>query len=40
MAKSMNSKDGKRHQIVVEELEHFEKLIEGHRKLLTAIGNL
>jgi hypothetical protein len=24
----------------IEELERFEKLIEGHRKLLTAIGEL
>ena len=40
MVKSKNSKDGKRYQIVVEELKHFEKLVEGHRKLLTAIGNL
>ena len=40
MAKSGNSKDGKRYEIVLEELEHFEKLIEGHRKLLNAIGNL
>jgi hypothetical protein len=27
-------------KISVEELAHFEKLIEGHKKLLTAIGNL
>lgn len=40
MAKSGNLKDGKKCKIVVEEIEHFEKLIEGHRKLLTAIGNL
>ena len=40
MAKSENSKDKKKYEIVVEELEHFEKLIEGHKKLLTAIGNL
>ena len=40
MAKLENSKDGKRYQIVVEELEHFEKLVNGHKKLLTAIGNL
>lgn len=40
MVKSNNSKDGKKHQIVIEELEHFEKLVEGHKKLLTAIGNL
>jgi hypothetical protein len=29
-----------RKEISFEELEHFEKLIEGHKKLLTAIGNL
>ena len=40
MAKSENSKDNKKHEIVVKELEHFEKLIEGHKKLLNAIGNL
>lgn len=40
MVKSENSKDNKKYEIVVEELEHFEKLIEGHKKLLTAIGNL
>ncbi len=38
MAKSENSKD--KYKVVVDELEHFEKLIEGHKKLLTAIGNL
>jgi len=40
MAKSGNSKDKARCKIVLEELERFEKLIEGHRKLLIAIGNL
>jgi len=40
MVKSENSKDNRKYEIVVEELEHFEKLIEGHKKLLTAIGNL
>ncbi len=40
MEKSENSKDKKRYEIVAEELEHFEKLVEGHRKLLAAIGNL
>ena len=40
MAKSKSLEDKKRYKIVSEELEHFEKLIEGHRKLLTAIGNL
>ena len=32
--------DNERYGIVPKELEHFEKLIRGHRKLLTAIGNL
>ena len=40
MAKSENSKDNKKYERVVKELEHFEKLIEGHKKLLNAIGNL
>ncbi len=40
MGKSKNSEDKRRYVIVAEELAHFEKLIEGHRKLLTAIGNL
>ena len=40
MAKSENLKDNKKYEMVIEELEHFEKLIEGHKKLLTAIGNL
>jgi hypothetical protein len=40
MVKSENSRDNKKHKEVVEELEHFERLIEGHKKLLTAIGNL
>jgi len=40
MAKSENSKDNKKYKMVVEELAHFEKLVEGHKKLLTAIGNL
>ena len=40
MAKSENSKGNKKSEMLVEELEHFEKLIEGHRKLLIAIGNL
>lgn len=38
MEKSENSKD--KHKIVLEELEKFKKLVERHRKLLTAIGNL
>lgn len=40
MAKSGNSKDKLRYKIVAEEIERFRKLIEGHRKLLIAIGNL
>ncbi len=40
MLRLKNSKDRKWCEIVDEELEHFEKLIEGHKKLLTAIGNL
>jgi hypothetical protein len=38
MEKSGNSKD--RCKIVEEEIEEFNKLIEGHRKLLQAIGEL
>ena len=38
--KSGNSEDKARCQIVSEELERFKRLIAGHRKLLTAIGNL
>lgn len=40
MEKSENSDDKLRYKIVSEELERFRKLIEGHRKLLTAIGEL
>jgi len=40
MEKSKNSNDKKRYQIVIEELEYFKKLINGHKKLLKAIGNL
>ncbi len=40
MEKSKNLNDKKRYEIVVEELEHFEKLIKGHEKLLIAIGEL
>ena len=40
MAKSRNSENKKRYEIIAEEIAHFEKLIRGHRKLLTAIGNL
>ena len=40
MEKSGNLEDKARYRIVLEELERFKKLIEGHKKLLTAIGNL
>ena len=40
MAKSKNLKDEIRYKIVAEELERFNKLIEGHKKLLLAIGKL
>ncbi len=40
MEKSKNSRDNKRYEIVVEEIERFKKLIHGHRRLLEAIGNL
>ena len=40
MEKSESSQDKVRLEIVSEELERFKKLIEGHRKLLAAIGNL
>jgi hypothetical protein len=40
MARSENSKDNEKYKIVVEELNKFEELIKGHRKLLLAIGRL
>lgn len=40
MEKSVNLDDKKRYEIVAEELERFNKLVKGHRKLLRAIGNL
>jgi hypothetical protein len=40
MEKSGNSNDRNKHKIVAEEIERFEKLVEGHRNLLLAIGNL
>ena len=40
MEKSKNSEDELRYKIVLEELARFNKLVEGHRKLLIAIGNL
>ncbi len=40
MAKSGNLGDDAKYKIVAEELERFNRLIEGHRKLLIAIGEL
>ncbi len=40
MEKSENLSDKKRYEIVAEEIEQFENLIKGHKKLLEAIGNL
>ena len=40
MAKYENLEDKIRYKMVDEELNKFNKLIEGHRKLLVAIGNL
>jgi hypothetical protein len=40
MEKSGNLRDKKRSEIVVEEINRFKKLIQGHRRLLEAIGNL
>ena len=40
MAKSENSKDKEKYEIVVEDINKFNKLIEGHKKLLIAIGRL
>ncbi len=40
MEKSKSLEDRRRYEIVSEELKHFEELIKGHKKLLTAIGNL
>lgn len=38
--KSGSSEDKLRTRIVAEEITHFKKLIEGHRRLLEAIGRL
>ena len=38
MEKSGNSKD--KYKIVEEEIREFNKLVEGHRRLLQAIGEL
>jgi hypothetical protein len=35
-----NASSKERRQIVAEELEKFEKLLNGHRKILQAIGSL
>jgi len=40
MAKSKNSKGKVRYDINSKELKKFNKLVEGHKKLLDAIGNL
>lgn len=40
MEKYETSNDKVRLSILAEEIEKFEKLIEGHRKLLIAIGEL
>lgn len=40
MAKSENLSDESKHQLVVEEIKRVKNLIEGHKKLLRAIGEL
>jgi len=40
MEKLENLKDKAKYKIVLEELERFKKLVEGHRRLLVAIGDL
>lgn len=40
MAKLGNLDDKLRLKIVKEEIEHFQKLVSGHRKLLEAIGKM
>jgi len=40
MVKSGNLSDELRYQVVAEEIEEFRKLVEGHRKILAAIGEL
>jgi len=40
MEKYGNLEDKKKYEVVSEEIERFNKLIEGHKKLLLAIGNL
>ena len=36
----VNSNGNEKYEIVIEEIEKFNKLIEGHKKLLIAIGGL
>lgn len=40
MEKSENLKDELKYEFVVQEIERVKKLIEGHKKLLMAIGRL
>ena len=40
MEKSEHLSDELRHKIILEEVEKFNKLVKGHRKLLEAIGKL
>ncbi len=40
MAKYENLEDREIYEVVSKELERFNKLVEGHKKLLMAIGNL
>lgn len=40
MVKSETSKDKLKLKIVQEEIEQFQKLISGHKKLLEAIGRM
>ena len=40
MKKSKNSQDKNKIKIVINEIQHFKKLIKGHEKILEAIGKL
>ena len=40
MAKLKNSRDKEKDVIIVDELNRFKKLVNGHKKLLNAIGKL
>lgn len=40
MAKSKNSKGNKKYEILTKDLDRFSKLVQDHRKLLLAIGDL